>query len=71
MYLLYIVDCDFLSCRPVIGGQKDDHSLDRVDLAHLARVLLIRTAGFARIGGEVEKRDFRVLAGAYSLVVSF
>lgn len=68
VYLFYIVNRNFHACGAVIGGQKDDRSLDRIDLADAARVLPIRTPGLARIGGEVENCDFRVLAGADGFV---
>ena len=68
MYLLYIINRDSLPYRSTVVSQEDNDPLDRIDLADAARVLLIRTAGLACIGSEVEKRDFRMLSGADGLV---
>ena len=68
MYLFNIINCDYHSCRSAVVSQENDRPLDRIDLAHAARVLLIRAAGLACIGSEVENCDFRVLSGAYDLV---
>lgn len=68
VYLLYIINRDLIPHGSSVVSQENDCSLDWIDLAHAARVLLIRTAGLACVGGEVEKRDFRMLSGADGLV---